>query len=160
MAIIDDFWSHVKVGAADECWPWLRAVASIGYGKLTHNYKQIYAHRHAYELVNGPIPEGMFVCHKCDNPICVNPAHLWAGTPKDNMHDRDRKGRAACIGPKSQNVNTAKLTPADIIVIRKRAANGEPQKLIARDYAVGTTNISAIVRRQTWRNAENEVSCD
>jgi hypothetical protein len=65
-----------------------------GYGKLCWQGKQDrYAHRVAYQLAHGPIPDGRFVCHACDNPSCCNPRHLWLGTPLDNIQDRDRKGR-------------------------------------------------------------------
>lgn len=75
------------------CMIWLRSVDEKGYG-LVRNQKKLYrAHRLSYELVNGPIPDGMFICHRCDTPSCINPDHLFAGTALENAQDRDRKGR-------------------------------------------------------------------
>lgn len=75
------------------CWEWQRARMGAGYGNTRYQGKTINTHRLSYMLFVGPIPEGMYVLHKCDNPPCVNPEHLWLGTPADNMRDRDAKGR-------------------------------------------------------------------
>lgn len=87
-----DFWGNVAVGAPDECWPWQRGRAG-GYGILHLNGKTAYAHRRAYELTHGEIPADLYICHKCDNPPCCNPAHLWPGTAKENTQDSIAKGR-------------------------------------------------------------------
>ena len=73
----------------NECWPWLGAKATNGYGA----YRNMNAHRATYLLLVGKIPDGMVVCHKCDNQLCCNPTHLWIGTQKDNMRDMHAKGR-------------------------------------------------------------------
>jgi hypothetical protein len=76
----------------DACWPWIGSTTN-GYGRFHNRNKPFLAHRVAYEMVYGPIPPGMFVCHHCDNPPCCNPAHLFLGTGADNMRDASRKGR-------------------------------------------------------------------
>ena len=90
------FWKKVAVGSADTCWTWQGCRMPNGYGSLKardggHTHR--YAHRVAYELVNGLIPNGLMVLHHCDNPPCCNPAHLYLGTAKDNAQDRERRGR-------------------------------------------------------------------
>lgn len=88
------FWAKVdKSGGPDACWPWTGCRNRQGYGATTLGGKRTGAHRVALALVTGPIPEGRFACHKCDNPPCCNPAHLYAGTPLDNARDSSRRGR-------------------------------------------------------------------
>lgn len=87
------FWSHVK--KTDSCWEWLAARLSNGYGKFSDSTNRtIQAHRFAYGLLIAPIPQGLFVCHRCDNPICVRPDHLFLGTSQENQKDMKEKGRA------------------------------------------------------------------
>jgi hypothetical protein len=88
------FWGMVKIGGKDDCWVWTGCKLPTGYGHYRKTKScQLYAHRTAFELTNGPIPDGLEVCHTCDNPPCCNPNHLWIGTHLDNVHDRDMKGR-------------------------------------------------------------------
>lgn len=92
---LEDFWKWVD--KSGECWLWT-GTTSEGYGRVRHGPKKLLAHRVAYELTKGPIPKGMEVCHSCDNPTCVNPAHLWLGTHRDNMRDAHQKGRIKAPG--------------------------------------------------------------
>lgn len=87
------FWSKVCKGNPDECWEWQAARGYFGYGVFSIRSRLLPAHRYAYELVHGAIPQGWQVCHVCDNPPCVNPSHLWLGTAKANAQDMARKGR-------------------------------------------------------------------
>lgn len=84
------FWKKVDRRGPDECWKWTGAINQAGYGAFGNNH----AHRTSYEITYGPIPDGLFILHKCDNPPCVNPNHLFVGTHQDNMRDMISKGRA------------------------------------------------------------------
>ena len=87
------FWDKVKIAGPDECWEWKAGKNTSGYGWFSFNGTQITSNRMVWLLINGEIPNGMCVCHKCDNPSCVNPDHLFLGTHLDNMKDKSIKGR-------------------------------------------------------------------
>jgi len=86
-------WGKVDVAGADDCWEWRAALTGKGYGKIQWGRRYVNAHRVVYEHFHGPIPKGLLVLHRCDNRVCVNPAHLFVGTAKDNADDMMRKGR-------------------------------------------------------------------
>ncbi len=120
-----------------------------GYGQFSvSSHKPQRAQRASYEFFVGPIPEGMFVCHTCDNRACVNPVHLFVGTHADNMADSVRKRRHTY----GERHNLVKLTEADVLEIRRRCAAGESQRSIAKDKKITQTNVSMIHTRRTWRH--------
>jgi hypothetical protein len=111
------------------CIEWQRSVTS-GYGQISIDGRPMRAHRIAYELAYGPIPQGKFVCHRCDNPKCINSEHLFLGSNRDNMHDAKTKNRIR-NGEKHPG---AKLTDAQVRHIRNRRAAGVKYIDIAREY--------------------------
>jgi len=158
------FWA--KVEKTDGCWLWRGGISQDGYGATTVDAQKQRAHRVAYALTHGPIPEGLLVCHTCDNRLCVNPDHLFLGTPAENSRDMVAKGRQARAGdngsythPESRlrgEQNTAhKLTADAVREIRRlhaqRALNG---KELAARFGVSGTRVSQIVRRLSWQHLE------
>jgi hypothetical protein len=146
-SIAERFLKFYKPGPPDKCWQWTGTIHHRGYGVIGDNKNRQYlAHRLAYEHANGPIPEGLYVCHTCDNPPCCNPAHLFVGTDADNQADKARKGRST-HGAKSRS---AKLTESDVRIIRSLYP-GMSQQAIADRFHVNQTIVSDIVRRVTWK---------
>lgn len=157
------FWSRVKRGAEADCWEWAAARAAHGYGH-THvacrgGRRQMGAHRRAWELTHGPIPDGLCVCHRCDNPPCCNPAHLFLGTPADNNADMVAKGRARS-GPKPPGSRIgrspgernagSKLTEANVREIRAMLAMGVSRAAVASAYGVSIGAIRRIHTGEGW----------
>jgi hypothetical protein len=146
------FWA--KVDKSGGCWLWTACRDGNGYGwfgigsKKCGGFRMVRTHRFAWELTNGPIPDSMCVCHRCDIRHCVNPAHLFLGTDADNVHDRDTKGRGA-FGEKQ---GSAKLTEQDVLEIRALAASGQKNVALATRFGVGRRTINNIVLRQRWRH--------
>ncbi len=139
------------------CHVWTGGRNNHGYGKLYADGEKRYAHRLAWELENGPIPDGLHVCHQCDNPPCVNPTHLFIGTRYDNLRDAASKGRCGPQRyhdryPYGELVGNSKLKDTDVIDIRRRLVTGEMQVTLAREYGVHKTLISCIARRTIWRH--------
>jgi len=138
-----------KVDKLDDCWEWA-ASKCRGYGQFRIGEKMRRAHRISWIIHNGKIPIGMFVCHRCDNPACVNPAHLFLGTQKDNIQDALKKGRMAIT--KGEFNGQSKLTEAQVLSIRREYAEGKTISELARKYKAGWTTIHRVVTRETWRH--------
>jgi len=140
----------------DKCWIWTRTRLPKGYGTLRCGVRrrQVYAHRASYERFHGPIQKGAIVRHSCDNPSCVQPAHLSIGTQADNIRDCIDRGRK--VDPPhifGTATNTARLTESDVRLIRELYATGQWRQVdLAERFKVRQTNISEIVRRATWKH--------
>lgn len=151
MSVVELFWVKVDKGGEDECWEWKAYRNEDGYGKFT-DYRsgptKLYrAHRYSWRLAFGPIPDGLLVLHKCDNPSCCNPKHLFLGTNQTNMDDMKRKGRSL-VGEQNPN---AKLNWQAVRVIRWAVATGVTQAKLARLYGLSPSNIADIVHDRAWR---------
>ena len=149
------FWRRVDMSDVEGCWIWSggrRGTPGLEYGAIRVNGVVWGTHRLAYTIVIGPIPAGLYVCHTCDNPLCVNPGHLWVGTHLDNMRDKARKGRASVIyGEANRN---SRLTEDQVVEIRQRFANGgSDQQTLASEYGVARSLIGMIVRGDVWKRA-------
>ena len=149
------FWTKVDVREPDECWPWTAAVRSTRcqYGVLKVDGRVRLAHRLSYEIANGPMPDGVLVCHSCDVPLCVNPAHLFAGSYRDNAVDALQKGRMTPVQTRHQagveNLN-ARLTEDVVRAIRADRAGGMNLVPLAAKYGVGYSTVRDVVAGRTW----------
>lgn len=173
----DRFFEKVFIGSEKDCWLWL-AYTINGYGRFRLRGKQCYAHRVAWVIANGEIPDEKLVCHKCDTPPCVNPTHLFVGTHVNNTQDALDKGRMA-VGvrngsytcperrprgdrngsrthpesmPRGENHTSAKLNEMNIFSIRSRYSQGETITEISKDFDVSIQQIFRIVRRRLWKH--------
>lgn len=144
------------------CWLWLGPTSRTNkmvYGTIGIGRGRTYkAHRISWTLHNGDIPAGIFVLHRCDNPLCVNPQHLFLGTHADNMADMAKKGRAR-TGPKEkkargESIWKSKILEGDIREIFKLYRGGEKSKNIAKKFGISQNQILCILRRQYWAHVE------
>lgn len=137
-----------KFVKTDGCWNWMGARCRDGYGNFRLGNRTVGAQRITYMVYVGPIPDGLCVLHRCDNPACVNPAHLWLGTHTDNMRDSVSKGRfTRAHGERNGNV---KLTIEKVLEIRELIARGQTRYSVARKFGASWSNINSIVRGKTW----------
>lgn len=138
----------------EECWIWQRTHNGQGYGMLRVAGRKVYAHRLAFELSGHVIPDGFHILHECDNPRCINPEHLSAGTRSKNMADCHARGRSRIPAPrmKGEANGSAKLTASAVALIREALARGEIQRVIAERHDVSQTLVSAIKRGRLWND--------
>jgi hypothetical protein len=155
------FWSKVaRVDGDDACWPWTGWKASEGYGRLSWCGVETQAHRVAYSLASGPIPAGMVVRHKCDNPPCCRPSHLELGTVAENNEDMRARGRAKIvhlvqIGAANCN---AKLTNEIVRDLRAAWCAGESIKSIALRTGLAVGTVHPMLHGRTWRHVESDTA--
>jgi hypothetical protein len=142
------------------CWEWVGAKTSQGYGSLRFNGKSVKAHRLSYSLINGEIPDGRMICHHCDNPSCVRPSHLYAGTAADNVRDCYVRGRNANNLPKLQAARPlqvgerhpqSKLTAEIASQMRGMRAKGEAFSRIADQFNVSRPAARDAIQGITWK---------
>lgn len=139
------FWSQVR--KTETCWLWTGAkIGPSTYGHMRVDGRWKSTHRVSWELHHGPIPKGLCVCHTCDVPACVRPAHLFLGTNRDNMIDMVKKGRGL-------TERTYRLTKDDVYEIRAKVAEGHTQASIAREYDLSISHVSEVVRGLSWKIA-------
>lgn len=139
---VAQFWGRVKTGPISDCWPWLGPNNGKGYGRYT---RKVMAHRVAYQIVCGPIPEGKIILHACDNPPCCNPLHLRAGTTVENSQDaidRDRIAHSATHG-------RTKLTPDQVHYIRFNP-DRKTGKALAAQFELAESTVSYIRSGRSW----------
>lgn len=148
ISITDRFWNKVDIRGIDDCWLWQGGISN-GYGSFRLDGRAHASHRIAWELENGPISDGVCVCHKCDVRACCNPNHLFLGTRIDNNTDRDMKGRGK--GAKGEQSGRAKLTNTQVTEIRRLYASRKiSQRKLATMFGVTHSTIGTIVRYEHW----------
>ena len=148
--MIDRFWKKVEICEPEHCWFWRASRLKGGYGIIGISGKNRLAHRVSYELHHGPIPEGMLVLHSCDNPSCVNPAHLHLGTQADNMREKAERGRASRLC--GEKHGSSKLKEVEVRDIHLKHANGVSRKQLAEMFSVHVSVISKILNRKIWKH--------
>lgn len=135
------------------CWGWRGALTPSGYGsiavKTAKGWRPARAHRLAYELLVGPIPEGLHVLHHCDHPPCCNPVHLYLGTHDDNMRDMAKRGRATGGTVRGESHSRAKLSDAQVAEVRAACAAGQTQRAVAAYFGITQPAVSSIVTGRT-----------
>jgi hypothetical protein len=145
----DAFW--LRVTYSDHCWEWDAQRSPDGYGQARWNDRQYeQAHRRAWLLTRGPIPDGIRVLHHCDNPPCVRPTHLFLGTQLDNIRDMDAKGRRRSSSPTGANQKRAVLTPELGAEIKRRLITGTTQLELTNEYGISKGTIYNIARGLHW----------
>lgn len=149
--VADDFVRFIRlvqIGEKWECWPWTGNKPDGRYGHFSVGAKAIKAHRWIYALLHGEVGDDLVIRHKCDNPACVNPAHLESGTQAENIRDKYERGRA----PNRQGDKhpLAKLDDQKVLEIRRRASLGETHHSLAAEFGVRRGQIGKIVQRINW----------
>jgi hypothetical protein len=171
---IRHFFKYVSRDRSDKCWLWVGGKCQKGYGRYHHALirRKLAAHRVSYLIHFGAIPDGNLVCHKCDNPSCVNPAHLFVGTHKQNTQDMIAKRRHRTFGKMPSNTDrtplykrfgkrkgfhSCKLTLFQVCTIKRALAEGMKWLELAATYKVNYTTIRSIAIGRTWGDVTADV---
>ena len=163
---VERFWPKVSKG--NGCWVWIGAIGgSFGYGHFYDGSRVVQAHRFSWELHYGPIPDGLWALHHCDNPPCVRPDHLFLGDALDNVRNMIAKGRQVIPNPtrrhdpipadrvqRGEAASQSKLTDGLVRYIRDEASRGYSQREIAKRLHVSPMAISRVVRRESWSHID------
>ena len=143
------FWRKVSVGSPDECWMWNASKDICGYGTFQIGVKSsVKAHRLSWQFHNGRHPGNMNVCHHCDRPACVNPAHLFLGTQKDNMEDMSKKGRHHDVRGEAHHL--VKITNEQVLELRRRVREGESATKVGKEFGICKSTACRIANRTYW----------
>ena len=146
----DRFLEKVNIGDINVCWNWKAGIKGSGYGNFWIGNRSYQAHRISFILFKGKIKKGNYICHECDNKLCVNPKHLWQGTHLDNMRDKVSKGRQVRMSGSKNGF--AKLTDKDVIEIRELYKTGEfTLKQLGKLYKCHYSNIHLITTNKHWK---------
>lgn len=147
--IVQKLRENIKINSKSGCYEWIKSKDKDGYGQVRVGKTQKRPHRIMYRLLNGEIPASLHVLHRCDNPSCCRPSHLFLGTQADNVRDRNKKNRQV----KGENQRSAKLTVGAVLEIRsKYKMGGHTHRDLAREYGINHSNIGCIIRRTHWRH--------
>lgn len=163
MALTDMERFMAQIDNSGSCWEWTGTRHRQGYGWFGMGGKKIMAHRAAYTLFVGPIPKGLLVCHRCDNPSCANPEHLFLGTYRDNNRDCVAKGRhIAPSGPcpekglPGESNPNAKFTAGSVREMRQLFAEGSRIADIARRFSVSWSGAEHAIKGRSWKHLEDD----
>ncbi len=143
LGLRDAFDRYADVGGPSDCWEWTGTITSDGYGRAQCAKEKWSAHRLSYHIFRGPIPNGLFICHTCDNKKCVNPSHLYAGTAQDNSNDAVERG----LQPRGIDMHNSVLTPKDVREIR---CSEKSSRALAKQFSVSQATIMKVLTGRTW----------
>jgi hypothetical protein len=147
--------TEIASGVSTPCWEYNRCRTKLGYGRIFDGERVVSAHRYSWIAHFGPIPDGLVVCHKCDNPPCCNPEHLFIGTRADNSRDMHRKGRSAGgqkHPPLGESHHSSKLTRSLVVSAREWFDSGVSRREISERLGVGRSAVDRIINRKIWKN--------